>query len=392
MTHMSPLLPRPRTAALIVAAGIAARFGTGVPKQYRALAGQAVLRRSIQAMRASADVDTVRVVIRTSHRDAYDEAVRGLDLPPPVEGGETRQASVLAGLEALAPERPDLVLIHDAARPLVGTAVIGGVVRALAAAEGAIAALPVVDTLRRVRDGLAAGTVSREGVWAAQTPQGFRFPSILAAHRAAAGLAMTDDAAVAEHAGLGVAMVEGHPDNFKITTEDDLRRAERVLSGMADIRVGNGFDVHRFAADGDHVMLCGVALAHPLRLEGHSDADVGLHAATDALLGAIAAGDIGQHFPPSDMRWRGGDSAVFLRHAGDLVARRGTLLNLDLTILCESPKVGPHRQAMAARIGQILGLDVERVSIKATTTERLGFLGRGEGIAAQATATVRIER
>jgi 2-C-methyl-D-erythritol 4-phosphate cytidylyltransferase/2-C-methyl-D-erythritol 2,4-cyclodiphosphate synthase len=382
----------PRTAALIVAAGVASRFGGDIPKQYRVLAGRTVLRRSIEAMRASPDVTAVRVVIRGSHRAAYDAAVAGLDLPPPVEGGDTRQASVLAGLEALVPDAPDLVLIHDAARPLVGPSVVGGVVRALASADGAIAALPVVDTLRRVEGGFGAGTVPREGLWAAQTPQGFRFPAILAAHRAAAGMALTDDAAVAEHAGLAVAMVEGDRDNFKITTEDDLLRAERLLSGPADIRVGQGFDVHRFAEGGDHVMLCGVAVPHGRGVEAHSDGDVGLHAATDALLGAIAAGDIGQHFPPSDMRWRGAESAVFLRHAGDLVARRGTLLNLDLTILCEAPRVGPHRRAMAARIAEILGIEADRVSIKATTTERLGFLGRGEGIAAQATATVRIER
>jgi 2-C-methyl-D-erythritol 4-phosphate cytidylyltransferase/2-C-methyl-D-erythritol 2,4-cyclodiphosphate synthase len=331
-------------------------------------------------------------VIRDSHRAAYDASVAGLDLLPPVDGGETRQASVLAGLEALVPEAPDLVLIHDAARPLVSPSVVGGVVNALGSADGAIAALPVVDTLRRVEGGFGAGTVPRDGLWAAQTPQGFRFPAILAAHRAAAGMALTDDAAVAEEAGLAVAMVEGDRDNFKITTEDDLVRAERLLAGPPDIRVGQGFDVHRFAAGGEHVMLCGIAVPYGRGVDAHSDGDVGLHAATDAILGAIAAGDIGQHFPPSDMRWRGADSAVFLRHAGDLAARRGTLLNLDLTILCEAPKVGPHRRAMAERIAAILGLETDRVSIKATTTERLGFLGRGEGIAAQATATVRIER
>ena len=381
----------PRNAAVIVAAGTGERFGGSLPKQYRPLAGSSVLRRSIQAFRASGRFDDIVVVIRDEHRALYDAAAAGLGLPEPVTGGATRQDSVRAALEWLAPQAPDLVLVHDAARPLVDRATIDRVLEALADAEAAIAAVPVVDTIKRAEAGIAAGTVDRSGLWQAQTPQGFRFPALLAAHRAAAGEALTDDAAVAERQGIAVRLVEGHVDNFKITTEADLTRAERLLGGAADIRTGTGFDVHRLIP-GDAVILCGIRIPHGFRLEGHSDADVGLHALTDALLGAIGAGDIGQHFPPSDERWRGADSAAFLAHAAGLVRARGTILNVDVTLLCERPKVGPHRAAMVARIAEILQLDPDRVSVKATTTERLGFTGREEGIAAQASASVRIER
>lgn len=394
----------PRTTALVVAAGTGSRAGSGLPKQYRIIAGTTVLRRTLDALLAcrapAGPIDAVRVVIRPEHHPLYVAATQGLDLPPPIHGGETRQDSVRAGLEALAADSPDRVLIHDAARPFVDPALVGRVAAALDRHEGAIAALPVVDTLRRVEDGIAAGTVPRDGLWAAQTPQGFRFAAILAAHRAAAGLALTDDAAVAERAGHRVAMVQGSPDNVKITTEEDLRRAEMLTlrqgsaPALPDLRLGNGFDVHRFASGdgGGTVILCGVPIPHPRRLDGHSDADVGLHALTDALLGAIAAGDIGQHFPPSDPQWKGADSALFLRHAATLVAARGTILNVDVTLLCEAPRIGPHRAAMIDRIASLLGIAADRVSVKATTTERLGFLGRREGIAAQATACVRIER
>jgi 2-C-methyl-D-erythritol 4-phosphate cytidylyltransferase/2-C-methyl-D-erythritol 2,4-cyclodiphosphate synthase len=381
----------PRHAAVIVAAGTGERFGGSLPKQYRPLAGSSVLRRSVEAFRATGRFDDIVVVIRDEHRALYDAAAAGLGLPEPVTGGATRQDSVRAALEWLAPRAPDLVLVHDAARPLVDRATIDRVLDALADAEAAIAAVPVVDTIKRAEAGIAAGTVDRSGLWQAQTPQGFRFPALLAAHRAAAGEALTDDAAVAERQGTAVRLVEGHVDNFKITTEADLTRAEQLLGGGADIRTGTGFDVHRLIT-GDAVILCGVRIPHFAKLEGHSDADVGLHALTDALLGAIGAGDIGQHFPPSDERWRGADSAAFLAHAADLVRARGTILNVDVTLLCERPKIGPHRAAMVERIAGILGIDGERVSVKATTTERLGFTGREEGIAAQASASVRIER
>ncbi|HMG50401.1 MAG TPA: 2-C-methyl-D-erythritol 4-phosphate cytidylyltransferase, partial [Inquilinus sp.] len=304
----------PRHAAVIVAAGTGERFGGSLPKQYRPLAGSSVLRRSVEAFRASGRFGDIVVVIRDEHRALYDAAASGLGLPDPVIGGATRQDSVRAALEWLAPRAPDGVLVHDAARPLVDQATIARVLDALDTAEAAIAAVPVVDTIKRAEGGIASGTVDRSGLWQAQTPQGFRFATLLTAHRAAAGEALTDDAAVAERQGIAVRLVEGHVDNFKITTEADLTRAERLLGGAADIRTGTGFDVHRLIT-GDAVILCGIRIPHAAKLEGHSDADVGLHALTDALLGAIGAGDIGQHFPPSDERWRGADSAAFLAHA-----------------------------------------------------------------------------
>ncbi|MBT7944472.1 MAG: 2-C-methyl-D-erythritol 2,4-cyclodiphosphate synthase, partial [Alphaproteobacteria bacterium] len=279
------------------------------------------------------------------------------------------------------------VLVHDAARPMVDHGVISRVLAALQTSPGAVPALAVADTLKRGDGEMVETTVERAGLWRAQTPQGFRFDDILKAHRQAVGEELTDDAAVAERAGLAVAMVEGAEDNFKVTEADDLQRAERMIGG-GDVRTGFGFDVHRFE-DGDHVTLCGVAVAHDFALEGHSDADVGLHAVTDALLGAIGAGDIGAHFPPTDPQWKGAASDVFLRHAGELLsAQGGRISNLDVTLICEAPKIGPHREAMTNRISEILEISRDRVSVKATTTERLGFTGRGEGIAAQAVVTV----
>lgn len=382
--------------ALIVAAGTGQRFGAERPKQYLPLAGRPVLRRTVEAFLAHPRVTAVHVVIGSDFRDLYDAAVAGLDLPEPFIGGAARQDSVRNGLEALAAAgAPDLVLIHDAARPLVDADTIGAVIDALGEHEGALAAVPVADTLKRADGSFVGDTVDRAGLWRALTPQGFRFPAILAAHRAAAGLALTDDAAVAERAGMAVALVRSKEENFKVTTPDDLERAERLIAagrfaGLGDVRTGTGFDVHRFA-EGDHVWLCGVAVPHSQRLDGHSDADVALHALTDAILGALGAGDIGSHFPPSDPQWKGADSALFLRHAVALVARRGgRIAHADVTIICERPKIGPHRPAMVARLAELLGIEPDRVSVKATTTEKLGFTGRGEGIAAQAVATVRL--
>jgi len=379
------------TVALVVAAGRGNRFGGELPKQYARLGGRPVLRYSLEAYCRHPGVAAVQAVIHPDDREYYDQAVAGLGLPPPAAGGATRQESVRRGLEHLAAAAPARVLIHDAARPFVDTGTIDRVLRALDAAPGAIAALPVTDTLKQGRDGRIAGTVPRDGLWRAQTPQGFRFAEILAAHRAAAGAEFTDDAAVAEHAGLAVTLVEGGADNLKITSARDLERAERWLAARQDeTRVGQGFDVHRFGP-GDHVMLCGVRIAHDAGLIGHSDADVGLHALTDAILGALGAGDIGSHFPPSDARWRGAESALFLRHANDLARQRGgRIAHVDVTLICERPKVAPHRAAMVARVAEVLDLATERVSVKATTTEGLGFAGRGEGIAAQATATLRL--
>jgi len=376
--------------ALIVAAGRGSRFGGALPKQYRRLGGFPVLRYSAEAFARHPDITSVCVVIHGDDRDLHDEAVAGLGVEPPVEGGATRQDSVRLGLESLQTEPPETVLIHDAARPFIDAATITRTIDALSETEGALAAIPVVDTLKRAEAGTVSGTVERAGLYRAQTPQGFRYPSILAAHRAAVDGEFTDDAAVAEAAGLAVALVESNESNFKVTTEDDLVRAERHLAAVGTVRVGTGFDVHRFG-EGDHVWLAGVRIAHPQGLVGHSDADVGLHAITDALLGAIGAGDIGSHFPDSDPRWRGAASDRFLAHAGELVAERGgAILNVDLTVICQAPKVRPHHAAMVARVAEILALPPDAVSVKATTTEGLGFTGRGEGIAAQAVATVRL--
>lgn len=376
--------------ALIAAAGRGARAGGGTPKQYRRLGGIAVLRWSAELFKRHPRVSHVRVVIHPEDRALYDAAVAGLDLLPPVEGGATRQESVRRGLESLAQLAPEAVLVHDAARPFADAAAVGAVLDAIERTPGAIVAVPVADTLKRADGTLVAGTVGRAGLWRAQTPQGFRFADILAAHRQAAATDLPDDAAVAEQAGLAVSLVAGSEANAKITTEDDLRRAERIAAAMFETRVGSGFDVHAFGP-GDHVWLCGVRVPHSHGLVGHSDADVALHALTDALLGALGAGDIGQHFPPGDERWRGAPSERFLAHAAALVAGRGgRIAHADVTIVCERPKVGPHRAAMVARLAEILALEPARCSVKATTTEGLGFTGRREGIAAQAVATVRL--
>ena len=388
------------TTALIVAAGRGVRLGGEIPKQYLPLGGIPVLRHSVLTFLAHPDITSVRVVIHPDDRALHDEAVAGLDVAEPVAGGASRQESVLNGLESLIEHRPDRVLIHDAARPFIDPATISAAVAALDTAPGAIVAVPVADTVKKAEpDGRIAGTIDRTGLWRAQTPQAFRYREILEAHRAVVGEQLTDDAAVAERAGLNVALVAGREDNFKITTREDLTRAEARLTGngadkgqsMAyEYRSGNAYDVHRFGP-GDHVTVCGIEVPHAASLMGHSDADVGLHAITDALLGAIGDGDIGSHFPPSDPQWKGADSAIFLRHAADLVSRRGgAIVNVDLTLVCERPKIGPHRPAMQSRVAEILGIDPARVSIKATTTERLGFTGRAEGMAALATASVRL--
>ncbi len=377
--------------ALIVAAGAGTRFGSEVPKQYLPLAGRAVLRHSVETFLNHPAISGVRVVISREHRTYYDAATAGLRLLPPVIGGADRQESVFNGLESLAELRPARVLIHDAARPLLSTAIIDRAVAGLEDASGAVVAVPVSDTLKRGRDGRVAGTVDRRGLWRAQTPQAFRYADILAAHRSAKGAAMTDDAAVAEAAGLRVRLVTGDDGNLKITTDEDLRRAERLVgAGTSEFRTGMGYDVHRFAA-GNGVTLCGVRIAHDQSLAGHSDADVGLHALTDAVLATIGAGDIGSHFPPSDPQWRGADSVRFLTHAAGLVAASGgRIAHVDVTLICERPKIAPHRGDMIVRIAAILGIDRSRVSVKATTTEGLGFTGRCEGIAAQAAATVAL--
>jgi 2-C-methyl-D-erythritol 4-phosphate cytidylyltransferase / 2-C-methyl-D-erythritol 2,4-cyclodiphosphate synthase len=384
--------------ALVVAGGRGSRLGVGRPKQYRLLAGVPVLRRAIGPFLAHPRVSGVRVVIHPDDEANYRQSVGDLPLLAPTHGGTTRQESVLRGLESLADAPPECVLIHDSARPFVTAEVVDRVIRALDEWDGAVPALPVVDTLKRGEtaagksDAEVVGTVERGGLWRAQTPQGFRYLPILQAHRRCIGLFLTDDAAIAEQTGLRVGLVAGDEDNLKVTTEDDLYRSERLLACASETRTGFGFDVHRFC-EGSQVILCGVAVPHDQSLMGHSDADVGLHALTDALLGTIGAGDIGSHFPPSDPRWRGAPSELFLRRAAALLSETGgAIVNVDVTLICERPKIGPHRTAMRTRIGELLGISPARVSVKATTTEELGFTGRREGIAAQAIATARLPR
>jgi len=379
------------TFALVLAAGRGTRFGGTLPKQYLPLGGTSVLRHAVEAFAGHPRIDRVLVTIRPEDRETYDRALAGLDLLPPVAGGAERQDSVRLGLEALAPHRPERVLIHDGARPFPEAAMIDRVLDALDRAPAAIPGLPLGDTIKRVDGEIIAATVDRTGLWRVQTPQGFHFDAILDAHRKAAGQTLTDDAAVAEAAGVAPLIVAGGEDNLKVTTTGDLAAAERLIAArLGDVRVGQGFDVHPFGP-GEGLMLCGIWVSHNAGVVGHSDADVGLHALTDAVLGAIGAGDIGMHFPPSDAQWRGASSDRFLAHAVGLVrAKGGCVAALDVTIICERPKIGPHRAAMVERIAAISGIASDRVSVKATTTEKLGFTGRGEGIAAQAVATVRL--
>jgi 2-C-methyl-D-erythritol 4-phosphate cytidylyltransferase/2-C-methyl-D-erythritol 2,4-cyclodiphosphate synthase len=388
-----------RIAALIVAAGRGTRAaGSGAgPKQYVPIGGRAVLDHTISAFSAHPDVDEVKVVIHQDDGQVYASAAgRSKKLSPPAIGGATRQASVRNGLEALAASPPDLVLIHDAARPFVSAATISNVVKALSAQRAVLAALPVTDTLKRASsNGIVTDTVPRAGLWRAQTPQGFHFAAILDAHRKAAEQGLdnfTDDAAIAEWAGFDVALVEDTTENIKLTTTEDLQLADRQMTpqNALEPRTGTGFDVHRFT-EGDHVWLGGIKIPHTHKLEGHSDADVILHALTDALLGAIGDGDIGQHFPPSDPKWKGAASRLFLEDAARRVKDRGgRIVNVDITVLAEAPRVGAHRPAMQALIGEVLGLTADRVGIKATTMEGMGFVGRREGIAAMASASVLV--
>jgi 2-C-methyl-D-erythritol 4-phosphate cytidylyltransferase/2-C-methyl-D-erythritol 2,4-cyclodiphosphate synthase len=377
--------------ALVVAAGRGSRFGGPLPKQYLPLGGANILRHAVAALADHPRIAHVLVAIRPEDKPLFDDAVTGLTVMPPIAGGAARQDSVRLGLEALVPYKPSRVLIHDGARPFPDHELVDRVIDALDEAAAVVPCLPLRDTIKRAEGRAIQETVDRTALWRAQTPQGFHFEAILAAHRAVAGQELTDDAAVAEAAGLMPLIVDGDEDNFKITTSEDLAAAERLLAGrQGDVRVGQGFDVHPFAA-GDHLWVCGIRIPHGMSLAGHSDADVGLHALTDAVLGAIGAGDIGMHFPPSDPRWRGAASDRFLSHAVDLVRTRGGVVAaVDVTVICERPKIAPHRAAMVERVAGILGIPPDRVSVKATTTEKLGFTGRAEGIAAQAVATVRL--
>jgi 2-C-methyl-D-erythritol 4-phosphate cytidylyltransferase/2-C-methyl-D-erythritol 2,4-cyclodiphosphate synthase len=376
-------------AAIVVAAGRGARFGGRTPKQYVNLGGYPLLRHSLTVFAKHPRIDAVIPVIRPDDRDLFLHAASGLDIREPVSGGASRQDSVYRGLEALENENPGKILIHDGARPKPGSGVIDRVLDALdGAAAGVIPVLAVPDTLKRI-DGanIVRETVARDGVVRAQTPQAFLFKPLIAAHRACAGKSLTDDAAVIEHCGHEVTTVEGDPGNIKVTDNADL---EAVAKSLFETRTGSGFDAHRFG-DGNGLMLGGINIPFDKSLLGHSDADVVLHAATDAVLGALADGDIGIHFPPSEPAHKDAPSDIFLRFAiSRLQQRLGRLLHLDLTVICEQPKLSVHRDAMRARIAEISDVSLDRVSVKATTTEGLGFTGRGEGIACQAVATIQI--
>jgi 2-C-methyl-D-erythritol 4-phosphate cytidylyltransferase/2-C-methyl-D-erythritol 2,4-cyclodiphosphate synthase len=381
--------PRGKIVALLVAAGSGSRAGGGIPKQYRRLGGKPVLAHAVDYLLA-AGVDAVRVVIGPGQEALYAEAVGKRPLPHPVPGGAERQQSVLNGLEAIAASGgAEFVLIHDAARPFLPREVVGRLVEALAGAPGAVPVLPVVDTLARA-DGALGDVAPREGLVRVQTPQAFRFQAILAAHRSWRGAPATDDAQVARAAGYDVIIVEGDLVLEKLTYEADFERAGQRLAERLVSRTAMGFDVHAFAP-GEKLWLGGLLIPHDRGLKGHSDADVVLHAVTDALLGTIGAGDIGMHFPPSDPQWRGAASSRFVEHALGLIeARGGTVDHIDVTVICEAPKIGPHRDAIRASVAGLLRVPASRISIKATTTEQLGFTGRGEGMAAQAIATVRL--
>ena len=383
-------------AAVVVAGGRGLRAGGGMPKQYRELAGEPVIRPALVAFLEHPQINVVQPVIHPDDQDVFRAATAGLKkLLPPVWGGATRQVSVRAGLESVSKNAPEFVLIHDAARPFVSGVLID---RAIAAAKqngAAIPAIAIADTVKRIDDAsIVTETLDRSRLRMVQTPQAFGFDLIMAAHRRAAAAGrddFTDDAALAEWAGHPVSVFEGEAGNVKLTTNDDFARAEIARhAALADVRTGNGFDVHAFA-DGDHVMLGGVRIPHSHGVTGHSDADVALHALVDAILGALADGDIGQHFPPSDPQWKGASSDRFLAFACERVRARGGLIaNLDVTVVCETPRVSPHRDAMRARIAEIAGISPSRVAVKATTSEKMGFIGRSEGIVAMATATVRL--
>ncbi|MBW7912064.1 MAG: bifunctional 2-C-methyl-D-erythritol 4-phosphate cytidylyltransferase/2-C-methyl-D-erythritol 2,4-cyclodiphosphate synthase [Alphaproteobacteria bacterium] len=392
---------KPTIAALVVAAGSGTRFGGAqMPKQYAPLLGRPVLRWSVDALRAQGVVGVIGIVIQPEHRATCEAALAGIENANIliIDGGATRQQSVRLGLDALAAvaARPAHVLIHDAARPCVSAALLHAVCDALRAGHTtAIPALPVTDTVKKRDEDGAVTTQSRDGLFTVQTPQGFAFDTIHTLHRQFESESLTDDAALLERASQNPHFVTGQRDNIKITWPDDIALAESILSSArADIRTGKGYDVHRLVPpqhDLHKLMIGGIIIPHDKALEGHSDADVGLHAITDALLGTICDGDIGMHFSPKDARWKGADSGMFLQHAAALLAAQGGVItHVDLTVICEMPKIGPHRDAMRARIAEILHLPLRRVSVKATTTEGLGFTGRGEGIAAEAVVTVRL--
>lgn len=388
-----------KIAALIVAAGRGNRFGTSTPKQYQKLAGKLVLRYSLECFANHPNISIVKTVIHPDDKHLYDEAATGLNLLPPTNGGEARQDSVRLGLQSIQDENPDIVLIHDGARPFVDNEIIDASINALSDdIDGAIPAIQVTDTLKKAttQNGkdlpIIEGTIDRKYLWSVQTPQAFKFKALFDAHIKTAGEQLTDDAAVIEQFGSKVALSKGKEENFKITSFQDLEKAENSIKNSKRdtnmIKIGSGFDVHKFAT-GNSVILCGIEIPHTHKLEGHSDADVALHALTDALLGTIGAGDIGTHFPPSDNKWKGAKSDIFVKHAVELIKQKGgNISNIDITIICETPKIGKFRQEMVDNLSLITGLAPEHINIKATTTEGLGFTGRKEGIASMCSVLV----
>lgn len=385
-------------AAVIVAGGSGLRAGGERPKQYQLIGGRPVIWWTCRAFLDHPGIDHVQPVIGEGHEQMFAEAVAGLDLPLPVIGGGTRQESCRIGIEAVGRHRPAKVLIHDAARPFVSAALIDTVISWLDRFPAALPGMPVAETLKYAPGGVVSRTVDRAAVWTAQTPQGFAYDAILAAYRKAEAeqtQGLTDDASVAEHAGIAISMIAGDPENRKLTTAEDIIIADRdmtarQLQARPDVRVGQGIDVHPFDA-GDAVILCGIAIPHSQKLKGHSDADVAMHALTDAILGTIGEGDIGTHFPPSDPQWKGAASRIFLMKAVELLEqKRGIIANADITILAESPKIAPHVAAMRAYLAPLLHVDPSRIAVKATTMEKLGAIGRREGIMAYATVTVRL--
>ena len=373
------------TIALVVAAGSGSRFGLELPKQYAPLAGKPLLRHSVETLLKHPKIDVVAVVISPEYTNLYENATSGLKLLPPIQGGKERQDSVRLGLKAIAKYSPQRVLVHDAARPGLSLALLDRLLENPAPAV--IPTLPMVDTVRDTK----GQTLDRNSLYRVQTPQCFDYATLLALHENT-NTQVTDDAGLFEAAGLPVATVIGDPLNEKITTLEDWNRMQKLHEANLEVRVGSGYDVHAFSkTTTNHVTLCGISIPHTAGLEGHSDADVGLHALVDALLGAVSEGDIGLHFPPSDAKWKGADSGKFVTYTRDLIRTKGGLIqHVDITLICEKPKIAPHREEMRQKIATLLEIDVARVSVKATTTEKLGFTGREEGIAAQAIATIKL--
>ena len=387
----------PNIHVLIAAAGTGTRFDNNksTPKQFQNLYGIPILKRTINKFKKNNNINTINCIINLNYQDIYNDITKGVEIDQTIEGSKSRKNSIFNGLKSLYKvKNEDIILIHDAARPMIDEKDIQSLINAMQTSQAATLASPVSDTLRKSDNDHCAEMVSRDGLWALQTPQAFRYEDILKAHEAANDdTEYTDDTSLVTAIGIDVKLVKGSPDNIKITTQDDLKMAEKLLQSQTITRTGIGYDVHAFDNSPGPIRLCGIDIPNPHKLKGHSDADVGLHAVTDAILGAIGEGDIGQHFPPSDDTFKNMDSGIFLEKTMEIATRHNaTINNIDLTIICEEPKIGPHTKEMRSRVASIIDIDESAVNIKATTSEQLGFTGRKEGIAAQAIATVSQER